>query len=262
MMYVRLRHNSSILLKESESLMNRNQRTAPRTSFHMEGFYPGIIDACITELRSVLSYLEKVARFVSDEQKNFRDRLETKTKENEIGEGKMNFFYDAHYEDIQELHAFFPTALRSSVLTFAFSLFESRLVEACKFLDKHSLARSCCWADTKDRGLKKVARFLRKNFSIHPEDHDKWNLILQFLLVRNCFVHANGDIELMKNSAKNDLKKALPMLSQFGVYLSDIDKIIIEESTVSFAVQAMEEWAKSFWITCRENAVLGPQFWP
>jgi len=242
--------------------MNQNQRTTRRASFHMVGFYPRIIDACITELRSVLSYLERVASFVSDEQKNYRDRLETEIQENEMGEEEADFFYDTHYEDIQELHAFFPTALRSSVLTFAFSLFESRLVEACKFLDKHPLARSRSWADTEDRGLKKVAKFLRKNFSIHPEDHDKWNSILQFHLVRNCFVHANGDIELMKNSAQNDLRKALPILSQFGVYLSDLDKISIEESAVSFAVQAMEKWTKAFWIACRENAVIGPQFWP
>jgi hypothetical protein len=136
-------------------------------------------------------------------------------------------------------------------------------VEACKFLDNNSLSRSISWDATDDQGLKKVANYLRDNFSIHPEDHDKWNSILGLYLVRNCFVHASGDIQLMKTEKqKTKLRNILPMLSRFGVYLSDPGKISFEETSVSLAVQAMEEWAKAFWIASRENAILGPKFWP
>ena len=107
-----------------------------------------------------------------------------------------------------------------------------------------------------------MAEFFKINFFIHFEDHDKWSSILQFRDIRNCFVHANGDIELMKNSVKENLKKSLPRLSQSGVYLSNIGKISIDNSSVSFVVQAMEEWSKDLWIACRGNAFLGPKFWP
>lgn len=113
--------------------MNRIERTIPRTDFLMKGFYPSIIDSCITELSSIHSYMDRVASFLSDEQNNFRNRLEKEIQKDEINKEEAYAFYDSHYENIQELHSFFPTALRSSVLTFAFSLFESRLVEACKY---------------------------------------------------------------------------------------------------------------------------------
>lgn len=234
----------------------------------MKGAYPLIIYDCITELRSVLSYLGKSATFLSEEQKEFQDRLENKVKECEMNEEQATSFYDAKYEKIQEIHSFFPIALRSSVLIFAFSLFESRLVEACKYLDQNSFAKTISWAEIKElkryKGshLKKAAGFLKKNFMIYPEDNKKWDLILQFYKVRNCFVHANGDLNLMKPGQKDKLEKALPALSRFGVKLSDIEKLEIGDFAVSSAVEAMKKWVQAFLVASRENAILGPHFWP
>jgi hypothetical protein len=240
--------------------MNERPRTSPRTSHFLRGFYPVILDAGITELHSLQSLVSRLPGFLSDEQSEFERHLEKRVREEGMDKDQRSGFYENHEAEFHELHTFFPNAVWNSLLALACSLFEARLVEACKFLERSCAPLGDKWATVNGKGLEKSAVFLRKNFGIFPERHETWVTIRDFFGVRNCFVHANGDIDLMLKV--NETEASANRLRNAGVTVLDTRMLQITDNAVATATKRMETWFKAFRIACRDNANIGPKFWP
>jgi hypothetical protein len=75
----------------------------------------------------------------------------------------------------------------------ACSRLETGLTRICKILDGISATPTeTKWEKIKERGIKRVGKFLRDNISIHLEDHSAWQRILDYYHVRHCITHAQG----------------------------------------------------------------------
>jgi hypothetical protein len=226
----------------------------------MRGFYPGILDTGITELHSLQSLVSRLPDFLSEKQSEFERHLAERVREEGMDEEQRSGFFEKHEAEFHELHTFFPNAVWNSLLTLACSLFESRLMEACKFLESSCAPLKCKWATVNGQGLDKSAAFLRKNFGIFPERHENWVTIRDFFEVRNCFVHANGDVDLTRKPQETEA--SANRLRNAGVTLPDTRILQLEGNAVATATKRMETWFKAFWVACRDNANIGPKFWP
>lgn len=233
--------------------MNTNPRKTPRASTFMRGIYPIILHSGMTELRSVRSLVNRLPAFLRDEQSDFEMRLNTIALEQEMDEEQRKGLFEHHEEDFHELHNFFPSAVWSSQLTLACSLFEATLMNACKILNCQ------LWRDAKGHGIERSAYFLRKNFGIYPEKNKAWYVVNDFFAIRHCFVHANGEVELMKDSQK--IKASVNRLISAKVTMNE-GTLKLEYSSVTAATEAMEAWLKDFWDSCANDEAIGPKYWP
>ena len=215
------------------------------------------------ELLSLTTLLDRISDFVRDEIARFSKELDQRFKEERLDEEQAVGLYEAHAEEFDVFHSFFPNAVRQSILTLACSLFESRLMEACKYLeDSGNVCVNLPWASfAKDSGIKRSASFLKKNFKIHPEDHPTWSKIVDVYSIRNCFIHAHGNIKLMKADQQQELKDALKRLSQYEIIETD-GNIVTSESFLRFVMDDMKAWFEGFEKACKENNLIGPEYWP
>ena len=241
--------------------MNDRQRESTRSSHYMQGFYPGILEMGLNDLRSLRSLVTRLPEFLSEEQSKFQRQLENHVNNEQMDEEQASSFYDYHEEEFHELHTFFPNAVWISQLTLACSLFEARLMEACKFLENSRIPIKQAWATIKIQAvLKKSAVFLRKNFCIFPERHKSWSTIGDFFQMRNCFVHANGEVDLTTNPTNT--VECATRLSHAGITLSDTRALRLEAKSITAAVDEMEAWLKAFQVASMNDTVIGPMFWP
>ena len=125
--------------------MNDRQRESTRSSHYMQGFYPGILEMGLNDLRSLRSLVTRLPEFLSEDQSKFQRQLEKRVNDEQLDEEQEQSLYDYHEDKFHELHTFFPNAVWISQLTLACSLFEARLVEACKYLGNGQIELQKPW---------------------------------------------------------------------------------------------------------------------
>jgi hypothetical protein len=247
---------------ESLYSMNRNRRTRPPTSHLMTGWVPYSLLTTETELRDLQEYLRVVNEFILQEGMRFRARVEESATHSAVTHHELDRYYEAHEAEDEMWHSSFPSVILSTVLIAVCSRFEAALTKVCKDLERESaIATPISWEQVSGRGLQKVGGFLQRNFSIHIADHPSWGSLQSYFKVRDCFVHAGGDLGTMGADNQVKVNGSLARLHSTGVRVDEYGMILLTGAFFDGLFDMTRTFWRDFFSACRDNAIIGPAYW-
>jgi len=170
-------------------------------------------------------------------------------------------FHDAMDDDISQLWTGFPTTLLNTTFVAACACIEGSAAILCKRFDSESaLQKTLAWQDTKDQGVKRSAAFLKENFQLHLADHSMWSSLSDFGEIRNCIVHAASDMNQMKKPQQ--LRQAVHRQAVHGVSIDQHGHLAVTATLVKHTLKGMLNFWEALHVALRDNAVVGPHYWP
>ena len=121
-----------------------------------------------------------------------------------------------------------------STIVTVYSLLEISLNDLCRYLC-NSKKLSSSLEELRGKGIKRAKLYLEKVCLIDFPENNEWNEILKFNEIRNCIVHAQGDIEDAK-SPKSPKKLRNIVANTSGVELENERFIIIDSEYINMAL--------------------------
>lgn len=243
--------------------MNRRPRPAPRTGWWMEGWFPGALFTVGTDLHRLGKYLESVAAFLEHQGAAFEAGLKAEAAALDLSEEDADRFYEAHEEQFESLRLSFPRTVRYTTLISACSTLESGLTGLCRELEEGGdVPVTATWGGErlrKHRGISKGARFLRLNFGIYAEDHPMWARIGDAYTIRDCAVHAGGEVSLVKDGPQ--LEAALASFSDVRAGHEN-DRLVLPDKALARILDDMQQFWRDLERAMVDNADIGPVYWP
>jgi hypothetical protein len=250
------------LVCEQVRVVNRLPRTEARRHKWAHGFFPAMLCETVAEFRRFDDYLSRLSQFIQEERKRFLTDVETLAATEVVGPEDADRFYDAYLDQYETLHSFFPNTLRHSALMAACSLFESRLTGACRELEDDSVAAiSTDLEDCDGQGIHRAASFLRRNLSIHPEDHWAWGPINDYFVIRNFIAHASGEFSLALRH-EDKVRAAMRRLALPDVSESDTGTSLLTDAFIGKVIDDMGQFWDALARAFEENRTVGPIYWP
>jgi hypothetical protein len=145
----------------------------------------------------------------------------------------------------------------------ACSLFESSLVDLCKGFERDPvLPTPKSWGDLgEDKGITRAAGFMKVNFGILLSNYPHWNKIKDYFKIRDCVVHADGDVSNMKPKQAAQLRATVKAYSQLELGINH-GRLVIGNKFVSAVIDDLGGIWPLLHTACFENEVVGPHFWP
>jgi hypothetical protein len=161
-------------------------------------------------------------------------------------------------------HVSLPATLRATVMVAAFSQFEAGFAEVCRVLESdNDVPKRHSWDTRPSCALWRAKEYFWRNFSIRLSDHETWGRITDYYQVRNCIVHAHGDIGLLTQSKQQRTKEAIAHLRVFfGAGCDDCDIITVEMTLLRKQLKDMQSLWEELECALADNEVVGPVFWP
>lgn len=232
------------------------------------GWTPVILYHAETQLRDLDVYLSLAVASVSFAQ----DDLIVETGRIHLSNGAVNAEIDEedrhppcrHYEEeYNRRFNFFPSILYSGVLTSAYALFETSLVSLCTSIEKDEKIQKVYPSQAGRRtAVARSAEFLLRNFELDITKSQHWSRILDYYKVRNCFVHASGDVLLLKNVHGTSLRAFVVHEAGAGISIDGNDRLKIAPEFVRAVIDCLKRFWPELTQACCANATLGPRFWP
>jgi hypothetical protein len=227
----------------------------------MQGWFAFPVLLTPSQLSDLEAFLISVEHFVDEEKTSFTKRVEAAVVEAGLTGEEKDEYYSFHEDQFDRLDRAFPRIVYSSTLLSACSLFESGLVDLCKDLERDALLpQSVAWSDVKDKGVRRVARYLDANFGIAPARDHAWNDILGYFRVRDCIAHANGDVSLMQQAQQVELSRLMQQLPDLSI--DSGRKLSLGAPFIRRSITCFAEFWRRLHVACRDNAQLGPRYWP
>lgn len=217
------------------------------------------------QLRDLDDYLSAVEQFVTAERDTLVQRVNAAVAAQQLEGDELENHYFAHEDDIHRLASTFPRLVYAGTLLTACALFESSLVDLCRDFDRDAaLPKMLTWGaiPARDSGLQRSARFLKANFGIELAQYARWDDLSRCYLVRNCVAHADGDVSLMRADSAAKLNAAVRGLAPLGIRVSELDKLDFGSTFVRAVIGEFRAFWPGLTRACRENADVGPRYWP
>ena len=132
----------------------------------------------------------------------------------------------------------FPSLFRRSLFITAYSIFEDRLHNRCKYMEEEFKIKS----SVKDvtgygRGIKRSKYYLEEIVGFEFPKSNNWSNILSYSKVRNCLVHNNGSVK------GSDSEKFLRNYILKHNFLElDYDEIIIKKEFCEETIRDFEKF--------------------
>jgi len=142
-------------------------------------------------------YLKTIEQALDESRQADRDRMESYI---------ISSHDDLDYKN-EELHMHnllfeqdFPSKVRYSFLTLAYTVFEDRTKALCgEFIKRNLVTGTRFDKRSNESHLQSVRRFLTIEYQSKYVAPDIWDELTDFSLIRNCIVHANGNLSDMRN---------------------------------------------------------------
>lgn len=168
-----------------------------------------------TEIQKYRSYARLIESFLQTKKSELIQVAE------QLPEGERSEFLDHYYDEHFELAVDFPTVLRYSVFTQAYSFLEHTLLNYCN-ISKEEFALTISQKDLAGNGIEKFQTYLKKVANIQfPDDTEAWKTIKGYNVIRNCIAHTLGDVTDMNNATK------------LRSVISEMENIEINDSKIS-----------------------------
>jgi len=161
--------------------------------------YLGIIKGRINEFRDYV--LEVESKFQGD-LKNIEAKCNKEIKKIASDEDKKQEITEFYGEDFYIIESIFLHTFRYSALVSIYSLIETSMSTLCRHLERREYL-TLKLSDLKGKGVERARLYLTKVCHItFPDSSHEWSEIQKLNKVRNCIVHANGNIERVRSSDK------------------------------------------------------------
>lgn len=168
------------------------------------------------KLEEIKQYYEELERKFQADKKQLSKRYKEKVADDnlhpDIKREVDEYFAEEHYI----IENIFLKSFRYSMVVTSYSLLEIAMNDLCHYL-RHSKKLSLNLDEIKGEGIERAKLYLSKVCSIDfPERSAEWNDIQKVNRIRNCIVHAEGDIEYAKSPQK--LKNIVMNTSGLSLY--------------------------------------------
>ena len=243
--------------------MNKSTREVPRRGqWWATGFLPGLLYAAISEFDHLIEYHHRQNSFIDSEGKRFTKELEEYVQENQLDGESESAYYETHEDKLYMLHSFFPIALRHSVFVLMCTLFESKLTEICRELEKSVKGKATItWKSlSRDKGVNRAASFFRGKYNIHIVGNLCWEGIVDYFKLRHCIAHANGAIELMKEPV--EIRRIVQKYRDQGLKETKENRLDPGHTFIQLAISSMHTFFIELQDALIDNKYVGPTFWP
>jgi hypothetical protein len=245
--------------------MNGNPRLKPRETSFMKGLVPYAFYQAETGFEHLESYLKMVSSHVDSEARSFNSKVEALIA-GSSSEEESEYYCEIHADDVQMWDSAFPNIIACTVLISACSLLEASLTGICHRLEGESSGRAFAirfrWTDfPKDRGIRRVNKFLANNLGILLHKHPKWQAICDYYQVRHAIVPGGGDLRLLRKEERKKVERVLARLKLAG---NDGHQATIQlsKSFVESVLKDTVTFLKAIRAAFVNNAVVGPRYWP
>jgi hypothetical protein len=198
--------------------------------------------------------------FVVRQQRDFQKRVDDYAAANALEGEDKDQYYSSLEDDQDQLHIRFPHIVFSSTLLMACALFESSLVDLCKVFER-VLPTPIPWSHGKNNGITKAAAFLKENYGVCLSNYSHWERVMDYFKVRDCIVHAGGDISNMKPEQANRIRKAVELYGSLGLCMTN-RRLGIGQEFVSAVIDDFGGIWPLLEAACIRNEVVGPHYWP
>src|ERR1035438_7553478 len=135
--------------------------------------------------------------------------------------------------------------------------FESSLVDLCKGFER-ALPTPTPWLDrpVKDKGITRVATFLKGNFGICLSNYSHWDRVMIYFKVRDGLVHADGDLSNMRPKQATLIREKADLVD-----LEIINgRLVIGHKFVSAVIDDLGGIWPLLETACIQNEVVGPHY--
>lgn len=161
-------------------------------------FFPGLTGATLDRLSEYLEVVECQLKSVEEtEEEQILEEIEDLELSAEAEWIERNLAMQEHRPKHDML---FPNFLRYSFVVLIVLILENKLRELCAIVAKSKGKDSpVYWQGA----IKKYKKFLESNcVSVDEDDYDYWRPMHDLKKVRNCIVHASGDVTLSKDKVR------------------------------------------------------------
>lgn len=154
------------------------------------------------KLEEIKEYYEELERKFERDKKRVSERYSKEVEDNKLTEEMENEIGEYFGEEHARIEDIFIKNLRYSVIVTIYSFLETTLNDLCRYLH-HSKNLSLTLDEVKGDGIERAKLYLQKVCLINfPEKSHEWQEIQKFNLIRNCIVHAEGNVEEVASPTK------------------------------------------------------------
>ncbi len=244
--------------------MNKKQREHKVSKWYSSGFFAATLMVNILELRALQDYFKVVKNFIVTEEKRFCKKIDSAVRKKGLSQEELDSYYEHHQDEFYKWNNSFPNIILSTVLIASCAVFERNLAETCKDLqqNKGMVVTKRLEFIKEQNALNQARIFLSDNFSIFIKDFFAWGKINQYFLIRHCFAHCCGDMELMQRGKVEDLRKAIRKLRTTGVEEDQIGRVKLSSTFIENVISDMMSFWEALESAFKENAIIGPKYWP
>jgi len=132
----------------------------------------------------------------------------------------------------------FPNLFRRSLFITAYSIFENRLYNRCKYMEREfKIKLSVKDVTGYGRGIKRYKYYLEKIVGFEFPKSNNWSSILSYSKVRNCLVHNDGSV----NDCDSEKFLRTYILKHKFLEL-DYDEIVIKKEFCEETIESFERF--------------------
>ncbi|MFB1083112.1 hypothetical protein [Jeotgalibacillus sp. JSM ZJ347] len=158
-----------------------------------------------------LEKLKDYGEYIESNLKQEMNKIEDSLKE--LDEDEADEFVEFYYDDIAHFRDEFPRLMRNSQFTTIYSFLESKMLDLCEKYEQDLKL-----SEITGKGIVKAQIYLKKVIKIDFPDHAKeWQYIKKSNKVRNCIVHANGDVSKLSESDQRKLINVVNDLEHISI---------------------------------------------
>ncbi|MFA6411571.1 MAG: hypothetical protein WCW53_02670 [Syntrophales bacterium] len=199
-----------------------------------------ILDRIRLKLQDIKEYYteleDKFARDIIKLSERYEEEISEKNLTQEMKEEVAAYFG----EEQSRFEELFLKNFRYSIIVTIYSFLETTLNDLCHHL-YHSKKSLLTLDEVKGTGIERARLYLQKVCLIDfPEKSHDWQKIQKFNLVRNCIVHAEGNVEEVKSPEK--LKKIIKNTRGISLYPSIQRFLRIENDYIPSIIFCIEKF--------------------
>ena len=189
------------------------------------------------EFEDVRQYYEELEYKFASDKRRLSKRYDEKVGNRKL-DPKLQYQLDEYFsEGHQIIESLYLKTFRYSIIVTIYSLLEISLNDLCHYLC-NSKKLSLSLEELRGDGIERAKLYLTKACSIDfPESNNEWNEILKLNKIRNCIVHAQGDI--LHDKSPQKLKNIVANTT--GIYLESDRFIRIESGYINTALSNTEK---------------------
>ncbi len=201
-------------------------------------------------LSSIKDYYNISSKTLTNELDKLKFDFEIKTKELFIKDNERYCdMQDSYFSYSERITDSFTRNFNYSFITLIYSFLESSLNDLCLILKEKNLIELDL-IDLRGEGIIRAKTYLTKICKIDfPETHE-WNEIIKLNKIRNCIVHANGNIK--KSNGRSSLEKSL--LNMKTVVIRDQEFLDIKIEYIESMILNIKKFLSKIF---RENVEYG-----